>query len=83
MKLTKEEEILLKEIENGEFVSQKDEVNKYIKFAKDFRNSENVLIRINENDFNKLKIKANEKGISYQDIIQVLIHEYVNGKVEI
>jgi len=34
-------------------------------------------------DLDFIKQKANDIGISYQNIIQALVHNYANGKLEL
>ena len=81
----KEEEIK-KMVENGEFVSVKDkkEIQKYVNLAKKFnKKNKTITIRINEDDLYKLKLKALSNGIAYQNIIQSLIHKYVNEEIKV
>jgi predicted DNA binding CopG/RHH family protein len=84
MKLTNEEKELLKEIENEEFISSKEEISKYVNMAKNFnKKNKTITLRISENDLYKLKLKALESGIPYQNLIQSLIHKYVEGNLKI
>lgn len=40
-------------------------------------------IRFNVADLAALKAKAKEMGIGYQNLIQALVHNYVQGKIKL
>lgn len=42
-----------------------------------------VYIRLSERDLQKLKIKSLESGISYQTLISVVLHQYIENKIKI
>ncbi len=42
-----------------------------------------ISIRISENDLYELKKKALENAIPYQNLIQMLIHQYATDKIKI
>jgi predicted DNA binding CopG/RHH family protein len=42
-----------------------------------------ISIRISENDIYKLKKKALESGVPHQNIIQMLIHQFVSNKIHL
>jgi predicted DNA binding CopG/RHH family protein len=42
------------------------------------RKSRPINFRINENDLERLKEKANRNGLPYQTMINVVIHKFVN-----
>ena len=80
------EKEIKKMIDNGEFVSigDKKEIEKYVKLAKQFnKKNKTITLRISEDDLYKLKLKALSNGIGYQNIIQSLIHKYVNEEIKI
>jgi predicted DNA binding CopG/RHH family protein len=80
--LTEEEQKLLEEVENGEWVPviDKDKAKKNaLAIAKNTLNkTKNINIRLSEKDIQKAKIKAVEAGIPYQTLISSVIHRFVN-----
>ncbi|MDP2078653.1 MAG: hypothetical protein Q8N01_07970 [Sulfuricurvum sp.] len=42
-----------------------------------------ITINMKQSDLDFVKQRAKDIGISYQNIIQALIHNYANGKVEL
>lgn len=42
-----------------------------------------ISINIKQSDLDFIKQRANDIGISYQNIIQALIHNYTNGKLKL
>ena len=42
-----------------------------------------IFIRVSENDIYELKKKALESGVPYQNIIQMLIHQFASNKIQI
>ena len=85
MKLDKYEKELLESVENGEWQSRgkindrAKELQSYIKNQK----KKAISIRISENDIYELKKKALESGIPYQNIIQMLIHQFASNKIKL
>lgn len=78
--LTKEEEQLLKEIEEGKFVRVKNFENakkEAIAAAKNTLNkTRNINIRLTERDLHKLKAKAMREGIPYQTLVSSILHRF-------
>lgn len=76
--LTKEEEKILKDFEEGKFESVKDlEKAKrlYQTYARNTLNkTRNINIRLSERDLQKLKAKAAREGIPYQTLASSFIH---------
>ena len=76
---------ILQSVENGEWKSRGDidkrikELQNHIKHQK----KKAISIRIGENDIYELKKKALESGIPYQNIIQMLVHQYAANKIEL
>ncbi len=72
-------------VENGELKSRGNidtrikEPQSYIKNQK----KKAISIRVAENDIYELKKKALENGIPYQNIIQMLIHQYASNKIKL
>ena len=76
---------ILRSVENGEWKSRGDiddrikELQSYIKNQK----KKAISIRVGENDIYELKKKALESGLPYQNIIQMLIHQYASNKIKL
>ena len=85
-KLNREEEEIIDYIENGQAKSidnVKEEISRYTKMAQEQSSKKKAIsIRLSESDLYLLKKKALTTGISYQNIIQSLIHQYTHGKIK-
>ena len=44
-------------------------------------NPKAISIRINENDLNEIKRKANRVGMPYQTLINTILHRYISGDI--
>jgi len=83
--LDKYETELLQSVENGEWQSRGNidermkELQSYVKNQK----KKAISIRVGENDIYELKKKALESGVPYQNIIQMLIHQFASNKIQI
>lgn len=87
MKYNNEELELLEMIESDEIKSvsfnndaiktMADETLEYLKQKKQ------ISINIKQSDLDFIKQRANDIGISYQNIIQTLIHNYSTGKLKL
>lgn len=79
------EQDILQSVENGEWESKNNidnrllELQSYIKHQK----KKAISIRVNENDIYELKKKALENGVPYQNIIQILIHQFATNKIQL
>jgi predicted DNA binding CopG/RHH family protein len=79
------EQDILQSVENGEWKSKKNidkrlvELQSYIKHQK----KKAISIRVNENDIYELKKKALENGVPYQNLIQILIHQFATNKIDL
>jgi len=84
LELDEYETELLQSVENGEWQSKGNidnriqELQSYIKNQK----KKAISIRVNENDIYELKKKALESGVPYQNIIQMLIHQFASNKIQ-
>jgi len=81
----KEEQELMKSIENDEWVSVNN-LDEEIQTARDaaratFLKSERMNIRISPRDLNGLKVRAMEEGIPYQTLVSSIIHKYLAGRL--
>jgi len=75
---------LLQSVENGEWQSRGD-IDKRIKELQSYVKNQKkkaISIRVSENDIYELKKKALESGIPYQNIIQMLIHQFASNKIQ-
>ena len=84
-KLDEYEQDILESVENDEWHSIGDlqqrtlELQSYIKHEK----KKAVSIRLPENDLYELKRKSLENGVPYQNIIQMLVHQYTSNKIHL
>lgn len=85
MKLDAYEQELLISFENGEWQSKNNlqtrtkELQSYIKNEK----KKAISLRVSENDIYELKRKALENSIPYQNLIQMLIHQFATDKIKL
>ena len=76
---------ILQSVENEEWQSRGNidermkELQSYVKNQK----KKAISIRISENDIYELKRKALESGVPYQNIIQMLIHQFASNKIQL
>ncbi len=87
--LNNEESELLSEIESGKWIDKplsESELNTYqeaAEYTRLLKEKKQTTIRFSVSDLAILKAKANEVGMGYQNLIQVLVHNYVTGKIEL
>jgi predicted DNA binding CopG/RHH family protein len=74
--LSREEDTIERNFEKYRPVS-KETKNHLEKLIEGSRKSRPISLRINENDLERLKEKANKNGLPYQTMINVVIHNYV------
>ena len=87
MELSKDEyeQEILQSVESGEWESKHNiddrllELQSYIKNQK----KKAISLRVNENDIYELKKKALENSIPYQNLIQILIHQFATNKIKL
>lgn len=83
--LDKYEQEILQSVENGEWKSKNNidgrllELQSYIKKQK----KKAISLRVSENDIYELKKKALENSIPYQNLIQILIHQFTTNKIHL
>lgn len=84
--LTKEEQAIVDYIEDGKAESVEnvtEEISRYVIMAKSQSEKKKAIsLRVTESDLYLLKKKALETGLSYQNIIQSLIHQYTHDKIK-
>ena len=75
---------ILQSVENGEWQSRGDIENRMKELQSYVKNQKKkaISIRVGENDIYELKKKALESGVPYQNIIQMLIHQFVSNKIQ-
>ena len=79
------EQDILQSVESGEWQSKDNldnrlqELQSYVKNQK----KKAISIRVNENDIYELKKKALENSIPYQNLIQMLIHQFATNKIQL
>ncbi len=77
---------IIENIENAKSVLKSEDKEKYAKFAKYTKSlhaKKPVTIRFSVMDLAAIKAKAKELGIGYQNLIQALVHQFVNGKIKL
>ena len=85
LKLSKEEEKLLKAVEAGEFESvlTKKRRAELVAAAKNTtRKDKRINIRISNRDLMAIQLKASEEGIPYQTLVSSIIHKYISGSLK-
>ena len=85
LKLSKEEEKLLKAVEAGEFKSvlTKKRRAELVAAAKNTtRKDKRINIRISNRDLMAIQLKASEEGIPYQTLVSSIIHKYISGSLK-
>lgn len=85
IELDDDEKMILDSVENDEWQSKGNiaeritELQRYLKHEK----KKAVSIRLSENDLYELKRKSLESGVPYQNIIQMLVHQYASNKIHL
>ena len=87
MNLTVEENEIIEYIEKGtpkSVPNVKDEISKYTMLAKEYTTKKKAIsLRLPESDIYLLKQKALSAGLSYQNIIQSLVHQYTHNQIKV
>ena len=85
IKLDDEEQAILDSVEAGEWQS-KGQINDRVAQLQAYLKQEKkkaVSVRLSENDLYELKRKSLENGIPYQNVIQMLVHQYTSNKIHL
>ncbi|SER23173.1 hypothetical protein SAMN05421690_101375 [Nitrosomonas sp. Nm51] len=85
VKLSREEEKLLKAVEAGEFESvlTKKRRAELVAAAKNTtRKDKRINIRISNRDLMAIQLRASEEGIPYQTLVSSIIHKYLSGSLK-
>jgi predicted DNA binding CopG/RHH family protein len=84
--LTEEENQIIEYIESKNTKSVpniNDEISRYTSMAKEYAAKKKAIsIRLPESDIYLLKQRALTTGLSYQNIIQSLVHQYTHNKIK-
>ena len=89
MQLDSYEEDLLNSIENGEWKSvenfdlRKKEIEAFANYTIQSKTKKAISLRLPESDLSEIKKRGLINGIPYQNLIQLLIHQFVMGKIEV
>jgi predicted DNA binding CopG/RHH family protein len=84
-----EELELLEELESGQWKDKPltvNEINSYknsAQYTKSLTEKRQTTIRFSVADLAVVKAKAKDLGIGYQNLIQVLVHNYATGKLKL
>ena len=83
IKLTQEEDQMLRSYERGEWRPVKNmpsEIDRFQQMAKQaLRKGRRINIRLSERDVYKLQISALREGVPYQTLISSVLHKYISG----
>ena len=84
-KLDHYEEELLESVESGEWESKGNLDARLKELQSIIKNQKKraISIRISENDLYELKKKSLESAIPYQNLIQMLVHQFVSDKIKL
>jgi len=89
MKLDQYEQEILDSFEKGEWESVPDleerkvELQKSARYTVENRNKKAISLRLPEGDLSAIKRRSSENGLPYQSMIQLLVHQFVTGKIEV
>lgn len=87
--LDDEESQLLNELESHEWHStplSQDELTRYRQsaaYTKQLQQKKQTTIRFSISDLAVIKAKSQAMGIGYQNLIQLLVHNYATGKIKL
>lgn len=79
------EQDILQSVENEEWESKDNIDERLLELQSFIKNQKKkaISIRVNENDIYELKKKALENSIPYQNLIQILIHQFATNKIKL
>ena len=79
--LDEEEKDLYEAVEKQETESLKEDLQRYIQIAKNtIEKNQRINLRINEKDLRKIREKSIELGVPYQTLINMILHQFAEGK---
>ena len=76
---------ILQSVEAGEWESKNNTNDRLLELQSYIKNQKKkaISLRVNENDIYELKKKALENSIPYQNLIQILIHQFATNKIQL
>ena len=79
------EKDILKSVEAGEWKSKNNTDNRIHELQSYIKNQKKkaISLRLNENDIYERKKKALENSIPYQNLIQMLVHQFATNKIKL
>ncbi len=78
-----EEQEILNSFNRGEWISKRENLDKYKEAAKQtFTKMHNVNFCMSEKDFRSIQMKAIEEGMSYQTLLSSVVHKYLTGQLK-
>lgn len=79
------EKDILTSVEKGEWVSKNNKEERLKELQSFIKNEKKkaISLRLSENDIYELKKKALENSIPYQNLVQMLIHQFVTDKIKL
>ncbi len=83
--LTKEERMLLRAVEDGDFESTLDDERRLqleTIAGNTFKKDKRINIRISNRDLMAVQSRALQEGIPYQTLIASIVHKYVSGSLK-
>ncbi|HQG98451.1 MAG TPA: hypothetical protein PLO75_07500 [Thermotogota bacterium] len=82
--LDAEEIELLEAAEKNELITLHENLDKYVQVAKNtVATNKRISITIEEKDFRRIRAKSIDAGISYQTLINRLLHQFTEGKIDL
>lgn len=84
--IDEEEKEIIESYDRDEWVSVLTEARKkelQDKASATLKKNRRINIRLTENDYRGIQVKALEEGIPYQSLVSMLIHKYIQGKIRI
>ena len=82
--LDAEEIELLEAAEKNELITLHESFDKYVRVAKNtVATNKRISITIEEKDFRRIRAKSIDAGISYQSLINRLLHQFAEGKIDL
>jgi len=82
--LDAEEIELLEAAEKNELITLHESFDKYVQVAKNtVATNKRISITIEEKDFRRIRAKSIDAGISYQSLINRLLHQFAEGKIDL
>ncbi len=79
------EKDILESVEAGEWKSKNNAAERILELQSYVKNQKKkaISLRLSENDIYELKKKALENSIPYQNLIQILVHQFATNKIKL